>query len=165
MFVHREGLAEKKKKKRYNPGDKSRQLCASFCPACFTVCECREVGGGRTGESEGGEKMQSSACLSGHTIQHREKPFIQHSLPTTPSKLPSNSERAWMDSLAWQHRATASLHPTLHPPPLLSAGLCLFFAASSSFSFCPSSSPPWTSLLHFLHAFSACHRTRQQSSP
>ncbi|TNN70598.1 hypothetical protein EYF80_019182 [Liparis tanakae] len=28
--------------------------------------------------------MPSSACLSGLTIQHREKPFIQHGPPTPP---------------------------------------------------------------------------------
>lgn len=52
MSVHRE--------KRYNPGDKSRQLCASFCPECFTVCECRGVGGGRTG---GGERENAELSV------------------------------------------------------------------------------------------------------
>lgn len=104
------------------------------------ACECE--GGGRVSE---GEKMQSSACLSGHTIQHREKPFIQHSLPILPSKLPSNSVRPqltrWHGSIAWP--------PPPPPPislssPLLSPRPCLFFTASSSFSFCPSSPPPST---------------------
>lgn len=54
--------------------------------------------------------MQSSACLSGHAIQHREKPFIQQSLPTPASKLPSNSVRA--EWTRWQGSAALS-------PPLL----------------------------------------------
>lgn len=61
-----------------------------------------------------GEKMQSSACLSGHAIQHREKPFIQQSLPTPASKLPSNSVRA--EWTRWQGSAALSPpHSVLTP--------------------------------------------------
>lgn len=81
-----------------------------------------------------GEKMQSSACLSGHAIQHREKPFIQQSLPTPASKLPSNSVRA--EWTRWQ--GSAALSP---PSTLFSPRTCLFFTASSSFSFCLPYSP------------------------
>lgn len=77
-----------------------------------------------------GEKMQSSACLSGHAIQHREKPFIQQSLPTPASKLPSNSVRAewtrWQGSAALsppllyshpEHVCFLQLPPLSHSPP------------------------------------------------
>lgn len=62
--------------------------------------------------------MQSSACLSGHTIQHREKPFIQHSLPNPPSKLPSNSVRP--EWTRW-HGSTALPLSTPPPPHTFSA--------------------------------------------
>lgn len=72
--------------------------------------------------------MQSSACLSGHTIQHREKPFIQHSLPTPPSKLPSNSVLA-----EWTHWHGS----TKFPLPSLSLPLSdeLLFVLHSFFLF------------------------------
>lgn len=78
--------------------------------------------------------MQSSACLSGLTIQHREEPFIHAGLPNPPSKLPSNS--LLPEWTRWQ------------PTPLLLfyISLCLFCTASSSSSFCPSSSPQATSV-------------------
>lgn len=73
--------------------------------SCVCVCVFR-------GEwvSERGEKMQSSACLSGYTIQHREKLFIQHSLPTPTSKLPSNSEQP--EWTGWHGGSTPPFIPT-----------------------------------------------------
>lgn len=106
-------------KKDTTPATKADNSVPRFVPNVLLYVSAEGWEGGERGGGER-EKMQSSACLSGHTIQHREKPFIQHSLPTTPSKLPSNSERAWMDSLAWQHRATASLPPPHPPTPLCS---------------------------------------------
>lgn len=76
--------------------------------------------------------MQSSACLSGHTIQHREKPFIQHSLPTPPSKLPGNS--VWPEWTRW-HGSTALAAP--HTP-----------LPSQPDSVCPSQLPPLSHSLH-----------------
>lgn len=73
--------------------------------------------------------MQSSACSSGHTIQHREKPFIQQSRPTPPSKLPSNSVRP--EWTRW-HSSAAPPIPS-HPPCRSQPRQCLFFTASSSF--------------------------------
>lgn len=103
--------------KRYKPSEK-----ALFLPVCVADVSCVSAVRGRMGESEG-EKMQSSACLSGHTIQHREKPFIQHSPPTPPSKLPSNS--GWLSEWTRWHGSnhTTTPHPlTPTPnPPLVSA--------------------------------------------
>lgn len=105
---------------------------ALMCPNVCVCAESRE----RTSE---GKKVQSSACLSGHAIQHREKPFIQHSLPAPPSKLPSNSARP--EWTCWHGS------PALGSPPSLCCRPdCLFSTASSSFSFCPSCPP--SSTLH-----------------
>ncbi len=98
-------------------------MCVLMCPVCVCVCE-----GGRTGESEG-EKMQSSACLSGHTIQHREKPFIQHSLPTPPMKLPSNSVRP--EWTRWHGSVAIRPHHHHHPHPLQRTLFCRTFVCSS----------------------------------
>lgn len=137
-------------------------MCVLMC----CVCEREGGGGGENGSARG--RKCSSACLSGHTIQHREKPFIQHSLPTPPSKLPSNSVLPEWTRWHGKHSADPP------PPLLLSDGLCLFFTAFSSFSFCLSSSlhstavltPPAFSspLLCSDFCLSSCHGTFQHSS-
>lgn len=86
-------------------------ICQSvflLCPMCVCLCESSE---GKNGCERGG-KMQSSACLSGHTIQRREKPFIQHSLPTPPSKLPSNS--LWPEWTRWHGSTALTSHRNTH---------------------------------------------------
>lgn len=100
-----------------------------FCPGvnykCALMCVCEYEGGERVSEAE---KPHSSACLSGQAIQHREKLFIQHRLPTPPSKLPSNS--VGPELTRWHGSITRS------PPPFCPPQLCLFFTSFSSFSFC-----------------------------
>lgn len=137
-----------------------RQLCALFLSECITntsylcVCVCAERG--RKGDSER-EKVQSSACLSGHTIQHREEPFMQHSLPTPPSKLPSNS--VWSEWTRW-HGSTTSPPPP-HTPlcsqpdtvcpfqlPPLSHSIFLSFPSMHPLPF-PSEFPPFKSTSSF----------------
>lgn len=111
--------------------EQSWKLCLRFSEGILYVCIDAPCVSAKGGEwvSEG-EKMQSSACLSGHAIQHREKPFIQQSLPTPASKLPSNSVRAewtrWQGSAALsppllyshpEHVCFLQLPPLSHSPP------------------------------------------------
>lgn len=88
-----------------------------WCVLCALVCVCVWVSAvrGRMGESEG-EKMQSSACWSGLTIQHREKPFIQH----RPHRL---SYQATLDGSlnGLAGMAATTLPPPTPTPPLVSA--------------------------------------------
>lgn len=144
--------------KRYNPSDKADNSVPQFCRRVYCTCVlCECEGGARVSE---GEKVQSSACLSGHPIQHREKPSIQHGLPTPPSKLPSNS--TWPEWTCW-HSSTAAPPLPTPIPPLLSAGLCLLFSfilflipsiLLSSLHICAF---PFPSL--FPSSISACHGT------
>lgn len=108
----RRTIEENPERKTTSPSPRaflSSQSVLVLCPECVCVC----VAGERTGASErwGGE-MPSSACLSGHTIQRREKPFIQHSLPTPPSELPSNS--VWAEWTRWHGSSALTSHRNTH---------------------------------------------------
>lgn len=115
MSVHRE--------KRYNPGDKSRQLCASFCPECFTVCECRGVGGGRTGG--GGErKCRAQRVWVGTLFSTERSPlFSTACLPHHRSYQATLSGPEWTRWHGSTELRPPSLHPTLQPPSALSRTL------------------------------------------
>lgn len=112
--------------------NKADNCILRVCGACVLMRHVR-MGGGE------GEKLQSSACLSGHTIQHRERSPLFSSLPT-PLKLPSNS--APTEWTGWHDSADFPSHPRSPSSP----GHCLFFSARSSFEFCTSSSPTLMSI-------------------
>lgn len=123
-----------------------------LCPMCVCLCESSE---GKNGCERGG-KMQSSACLSGHTIQRREKPFIQHSLPTPPSKLPSNS--LWPEWTRWHGSTALTSHRNTHTH---AHTLCLSSPASYililSIILSPLSICPLLVVLEPPLSLSACH--------
>lgn len=126
--------------------EQSWKLCLRFSEGILYVCIDAPCVSAKGGEwvSEG-EKMQSSACLSGHAIQHREKPFIQQSLPTPASKLPSNSVRA--EWTRWQ--GSAALSP---PYSVLTPNMFVFY----SFLLFLILPPKTSALLLFLLCFHSC---------
>ena len=119
-------------KKRYNPGDKGRQLWASFCPECFTVCECREgwEGGERVrARGGGGRKCRAQRVWVGTLFSTERSPlFSTACLPHHRSYQATLSGPEWT---RWHGSAE------LRPPPTTTTPLC-----SQPDSVCSSQLPP-----------------------
>lgn len=118
----------------YNHADNS-ELCFEYC-AWVLMCAV----GWR-------EKCRAQRVWVGTLFSTERSPlFSTARLPHHPSY---RATLCGLNGLAWHGSTTLPHH---HPP--LPAGPGLFFTASSSFSFCPSSSPPETlKLLSFLPCF------------
>ncbi len=144
-FVHYKGARKRIKIQATQPTtlclilSESITVCVYWCVLCVSA-EGRESGWAR------GRKCRAQRVWVGTLFSTERSPLF------STGCLPHHrSYQATLHGLNGLAGMAAGCPP---PPPPPEPDFCLFFTASSSFSFCPSSSPPYTSMLfHFLLCF------------